>query len=215
MIPPPTGVVLGRLIGPELEVPAGCESLPVAGLTADSRKIVPGVVFAAIPGTKVDGAKFAANAADKGAVAILAAREAVLPPLQVPVLRAADPRRALALMAARLYGRQPEVVVAVTGTSGKTSVADFSRQILAACGRQAASLGTLGVVKPSGAVYGSLTTPDPVTLSSTLEIAESDAAALMMSFTRWSYSTSTSSVNRRITLLSLLPSTGTLERISV
>src|SRR5262249_42062900 len=104
----------------------------------------------------------------KGAVAILAAGAAKLPDLGVPVLRAADPRRALALMAARLHGRQPPVAVAVTGTSGKTSVAEFTRQILAVLGRQAASLGTLGVVKPSGAIYGSLTTPDPVTLAATL-----------------------------------------------
>ncbi len=83
---------------------------------------------------------------------------------RVPVLRAEEPRRALALMAARFYVAQPATVVAVTGTSGKTSVADFTRQIFAALGHQAASLGTIGVVKPDGSLYGSLTTPDPVTL---------------------------------------------------
>ncbi len=86
----------------------------------------------------------------------------------VPVLRADEPRRALALMAARFYGTQPKTIVAVTGTSGKTSVAEFTRQIFAALGRKAASLGTIGIVKPDGAVYGSLTTPDPVTLHETL-----------------------------------------------
>ncbi len=159
---------LGRLLGPEISAPGGVEALTVAGITADSRRVAPGVVFAAMPGTKVDGAAFAGDAEAKGAVAILAALDAELPPLRIPVLRAADPRRALALMAARYYGRQPDIAVAVTGTSGKTSVADFTRQILAACGKQAASLGTLGVVKPSGPVYGSLTTPDPVTLAATL-----------------------------------------------
>jgi UDP-N-acetylmuramoyl-L-alanyl-D-glutamate--2,6-diaminopimelate ligase len=160
--------VLGRLLGPEIEAPAGVADLVVTGITADSRKVAPGLVFAAMPGTKVDGAAFASDSVAKGAVAILAARDAIVPPLTVPVLRAADPRRALALMAARFYGRQPRIALAVTGTSGKTSVAEFTRQILAACGRQAASLGTLGVVKPSGAVYGALTTPDPVTLAALL-----------------------------------------------
>jgi UDP-N-acetylmuramoyl-L-alanyl-D-glutamate--2,6-diaminopimelate ligase len=74
----------------------------------------------------------------------------------------------LALVAARFYGIQPEFAVAVTGTSGKTSVAEFTRQIFQALGHQAASLGTIGVVKPNGAVYGSLTTPDPVSLHETI-----------------------------------------------
>lgn len=169
----PNEILLARLLGPEIEAPAGIADLVVAGITADSRKVAPGLLFAAMPGSKVDGAVFAADAAARGAVAVLAARDAIIPQLSVPVLRAVDPRRALALMAARFYGRQPKVALAVTGTSGKTSVADFTRQILAACGRQAASLGTLGVVKPSGAVYGSLTTPDPITLAAMLaELAD-------------------------------------------
>jgi UDP-N-acetylmuramoyl-L-alanyl-D-glutamate--2,6-diaminopimelate ligase len=75
----------------------------------------------------------------------------------------------LAQAAARLYPRQPKTLVAVTGTSGKTSVADFVRQIWAALGAKAASLGTLGVIAPSGPVAGSLTTPDPVSLHKTLD----------------------------------------------
>ncbi len=165
--------LLGHLLGPEVEAAIGVDEIGVVGITADSRRVAPGVVFCAMPGTKFDGAAFADEAQGKGAVAILAGLDAKLPPLGIPVLRASDPRRALALMAARFYGRQPEVAVAVTGTSGKTSVADFTRQILSACGMRAASLGTLGVVKPSGPVYGSLTTPDPVTLAATLsELAE-------------------------------------------
>ncbi|HEX4892316.1 MAG TPA: UDP-N-acetylmuramoyl-L-alanyl-D-glutamate--2,6-diaminopimelate ligase, partial [Hyphomicrobiaceae bacterium] len=84
------------------------------------------------------------------------------------VLRSGEPRLALARMAARYYPAQPQTVVAITGTSGKTSIAEFTRQIFASCGRQSASVGTIGVVKPAGAVYGSLTTPDPVTLHETL-----------------------------------------------
>ncbi len=80
------------------------------------------------------------------------------------MIRVADPRRALALAAARFYARQPRTVVAVTGTNGKTSVTVFLRQIWEKAGHRAASLGTIGLVSPGGAVTGSLTTPDPVKL---------------------------------------------------
>jgi UDP-N-acetylmuramoyl-L-alanyl-D-glutamate--2,6-diaminopimelate ligase len=164
---------LRHLLGPEIAVPTSAGDIVVSGITADSRKVGPGILFAAIPGTRVDGAAFAGEAISRGAAAVLAGTAADLPELGVPVLRAADPRRALALMAARLYRRQPEIALAVTGTSGKTSVADFTRQLLAARGLQAASLGTLGVIKPTGAIYGALTTPDPVALAATLaELAE-------------------------------------------
>jgi len=95
-------------------------------------------------------------------------------PPGVVIVRSDDPRRSLAQMAARLHPRQPNSIVAVTGTNGKTSIAEFARQIFAACGERAASLGTLGVVKPDGALYGSLTTPDPVTLHETLEVLAYD-----------------------------------------
>lgn len=148
--------------------PAGAEALDIARITADSRTAAPGALFVALAGTKADGAKFIADAVAKGAIAVIAGETADVPDVAVPVLRAREPRRALALMAARFYGAQPETAVAVTGTSGKTSVAEFTRQLFAAAGRRAASLGTIGVVKPYGAVYGSLTTPDPVTLHETL-----------------------------------------------
>lgn len=151
------------------EVPSGAFSVAVTGLTADSRRVTPGALFAALTGSKADGAAFIADAVEKGAVAILASETADIPDeLSIPVLRAREPRRALAIIAARLFERQPETIVAVTGTSGKTSVAEFTRQLFAAAGRRAASLGTIGVVKPDGAAYGSLTTPDPVTLHETL-----------------------------------------------
>jgi UDP-N-acetylmuramoyl-L-alanyl-D-glutamate--2,6-diaminopimelate ligase len=150
-------------------LPPGSETADIAGLTADSRKVEPGFLFAALQGSKADGGRFILDAVGKGAAAVLVANAAEVPDgLKVPVLRSAEPRRTLALMAAQLYAPQPETIVAVTGTSGKTSVADFTRQIFASLGRQAASLGTIGVVKPDGAVYGSLTTPDPVTLHQTL-----------------------------------------------
>lgn len=149
--------------------PAGAETIDIARITADSRQAAPGALFVALAGTKADGARFIVDAVARGAAAVLAGEGAEVPAgLAVPVLRAHEPRRALALMAARFYAAQPEIAVAITGTSGKTSVAEFTRQLFAAAGRRAASLGTIGVVKPDGAVYGSLTTPDPVTLHETL-----------------------------------------------
>lgn len=152
------------LLIPELSRPPGTDDLEITSLTADSRAVTPGAIFVAIPGTRVDGTKFILDAVNKGAIAVVAAQDADVPDVSVPVLRTSDPRRALALMAAKLLPRRPEVAVAVTGTNGKTSVVEFTRQIFAALGRKAASLGTLGVVKPDGARYGSLTTPDPITL---------------------------------------------------
>jgi UDP-N-acetylmuramoyl-L-alanyl-D-glutamate--2,6-diaminopimelate ligase len=162
-------MLLAHLLGPEIEAPQGCQSVEIAGISSDSRTVKPGFLFAAVPGTKADGGRFIADAIGKGARAILMASESALNSgTTVPVLRTRDPRRALALVAARFYGIQPEFAVAVTGTSGKTSVAEFTRQIFQALGHQAASLGTIGVVKPNGAVYGSLTTPDPVSLHETI-----------------------------------------------
>ncbi|MBA4130248.1 MAG: UDP-N-acetylmuramoyl-L-alanyl-D-glutamate--2,6-diaminopimelate ligase [Hyphomicrobium sp.] len=152
-----------------ITVPPDAAALAVTGVTADSRTVTPGDLFIAIPGTKADGGRYIADAAARGAVAAIAAVGAAVPlGLTIPVLRTPDPRVALASIAARIYAGQPATVVAVTGTSGKTSVAEFTRQIFAACGREAASLGTIGVVSPKTTIYGSLTTPDPVSLHKTL-----------------------------------------------
>ncbi|PSC05087.1 UDP-N-acetylmuramoyl-L-alanyl-D-glutamate--2,6-diaminopimelate ligase [Alsobacter soli] len=153
---------------PQVSGPDG--ERPVAGVTADSRKAAAGFAFFAVPGVKADGLSFAPAAVAAGATAVVgeAARPAGLDPA-VAYVQVDDVRRALALAASRMYPRQPATIVAVTGTSGKTSVAEFTRQIFAACGRRSASLGTIGVVAPDGAVYGSLTTPDPVTLHQTLD----------------------------------------------
>ncbi|HUZ67767.1 MAG TPA: Mur ligase family protein, partial [Beijerinckiaceae bacterium] len=136
----------------------------VAGLVSDSRLVQPGYVFFAAPGAKADGSAFAADALARGALAVIAERRPEGLPAGAPLLLVADVRAALARAAARFYPRQPAVVVAVTGTSGKTSVAAFARQIWAKLGHSAAAIGTTGIVAPSGAFYGQLTTPDPVTL---------------------------------------------------
>jgi len=159
-------------------LPPGTEirgpNVDVIGITADSREVRPGTLFAALPGTKVDGARFAAEAIARGAAAILTGLDGtVAAPPEVAHARSDNPRKTLALAAARFYPKQPAVNVAVTGTNGKTSVAEFTRQIFQRLGYPAASLGTIGVVKPDGSVYGSLTTPDPVTLHSLLaELAD-------------------------------------------
>ena len=141
----------------------------IAGLSADSRTVGPGYLFAALPGTRLDGRIFAAEAVARGAVAILTddANALGLPAERrerVAILLDPSPHRRLALLAARFYGRQPRTVVAVTGTNGKTSVVHFVREIWTAIGLAAASLGTLGLVTPAQRRPGALTTPDPVAL---------------------------------------------------
>jgi UDP-N-acetylmuramoyl-L-alanyl-D-glutamate--2,6-diaminopimelate ligase len=142
----------------------------ILGLTADSRAVRPGFLFAALPGGRADGRAFIAEAVAWGAVAVLAPEGTAwpegVPPR--PLLLAADPRRALARVAAAFAGAQPETVVAVTGTNGKTSTVDFLRQLWTADGERAASLGTLGLVADGAPSGPSLTTPDPVALHASL-----------------------------------------------
>ena len=154
----------------------------VTGISADSRAIKPGDVFVAIAGAKDDGLRFVNAAIAAGAVAVVAERAPTAPlPDGVAFVQVADARRALALGAAKIFPRQPEVIAAVTGTSGKTSVAAFTRQIWTALGKQAASIGTIGLVSPKREVYGSLTTPDPVALHRSLdELAREGVTHLAM-----------------------------------
>ena len=140
----------------------------VSGVTADSRAVKPGFVFFAVPGVKADGLGFAAQAVANGAIAVVAERRPAEPP-GAALIVVDDVRAALSRAAAALHPRQPDCIAAITGTSGKTSVAAFTRQLWLALGHAAASLGTIGVVSPSGDVYGSLTTPDPVTLHRLLD----------------------------------------------
>ena len=125
----------------------------------------PGFLFAALSGTQTDGTFFVSDAVARGAVAILAGSAAAIDvDDDIVVLRADDPRRALALMAARFYGAQPQMMVGVTGTNGKTSVASFLEQIWSQLGHRAASLGTLGVIAPGEYQVLVHTTPEPVRL---------------------------------------------------
>jgi UDP-N-acetylmuramoyl-L-alanyl-D-glutamate--2,6-diaminopimelate ligase len=142
----------------------------IRGITADSRAVQAGWLFAALPGARADGRRFIADAVARGAAAVLAPEGTAWPegvPSR-PLLLDPEPRRALALLAAAHAGPQPELCVAVTGTNGKTSTADFLRQILDLAGRRAASVGTLGIVAAGRAAEGGLTTPDPVALAEAL-----------------------------------------------
>ncbi|WP_099864631.1 UDP-N-acetylmuramoyl-L-alanyl-D-glutamate--2,6-diaminopimelate ligase [Pararhizobium haloflavum] len=142
----------------------GHDDIEIVGLTADSRMAAPGYLFVALTGSKADGAHYVADALARGAAAIVASRDAVVDAGQASLIRVDDPRLFLARAAARFHGRQPDTMVAVTGTAGKTSVASFTRQIWAHAGHSAAMIGTTGVVAPGRQSYGSLTTPDPVAL---------------------------------------------------
>jgi UDP-N-acetylmuramoyl-L-alanyl-D-glutamate--2,6-diaminopimelate ligase len=141
----------------------------IAGLAFDSRKVGKDFLFFAIAGAKADGAHFAKLAVGAGAAAVVSERPIADLPAGTVFVRVQNVRRALALAAAKFYPRQPATIAAVTGTSGKTSVASFTRQIWATLGHQAASIGTIGVVTPKEEIYGALTTPDPVELHKTLD----------------------------------------------
>lgn len=140
--------------------------ITLAGLSADSRKIRPGYLFAAIPGTTVDGRLFIGDAIANGATAILAPPDVTADNVgpDVTLVTDANPRRRLARMAAEFYSPQPQHTVAVTGTNGKTSVASFTRQLWEKLGNNAAYIGTLGVRANGFDHDGGLTTPDPVDL---------------------------------------------------
>jgi len=151
-------------------LPVPAENGAIAGLTADSRAVAPGMVFAALPGARADGRAFIADAVARGAAAVIAPEGTEWPagvPVR-PLIASADPRHTLALMAAAFHGAQPRTVVAVTGTNGKTSTVDFLRQIWTMGGERAASLGTLGLIAEGFPPGPSLTTPDPVALHATL-----------------------------------------------
>lgn len=143
-------------------------SVKIAGLTVDSRAVRQGDMFVALPGNKLDGRHFIADAVKAGAAAVLTTPDAEVSS-GTPVVEDHNPRRRYADLSARFYGAQPATQVAVTGTNGKTSVADFTRQIWTAIGLEAASVGTLGVCSKPVQRPGGLTTPDPMALHEVLK----------------------------------------------
>lgn len=158
---------LRDLFSDDAAIDPQAEAVDVKGLSVDSRAVKPGDLFFALAGSKTDGSRFIDAAIRAGAVAVAGDRAS--PDRRVPFVVTSNPRRALAQAAARFYPRQPATIAAVTGTSGKTSVAAFTRQIWERLGHAAASIGTIGLVSPKRTVYGSLTTPDPIALHRQLD----------------------------------------------
>ena len=141
----------------------------IAGLTADSRAVRPGFLFAALPGAKADGRAFIPAALAAGATALLVPTgSGITVPDGIALIEDVNPRRRLALLAAAFHGRQPRTMVAVTGTNGKTSTALFYRQIMAALGARSAAIGTIGIIADGWDNQGGLTTPDPAALHDAL-----------------------------------------------
>ena len=149
----------------------------VMGITSDSRKVKPGFLFVALEGEVVDGNDFIIHAIESGAIAILSAKNTLFElTYSRGVLFILDPtpRQRYAKMVGRFYAPQPQYIAAVTGTNGKSSVAEFTRQIWQACGQRAASIGTLGLISPRNSQEVRLTTPDPIDLHKTLTALRQD-----------------------------------------
>jgi len=138
----------------------------VTGFAIDHRKVARGSVFGAFKGSLFNGEDFIAAAIDRGAVAVVARPEA--PVERVPHLADPEPRRLFAELAGRFYAPYPDTIVAVTGTNGKTSTVEMTRQIWRMLGHRSASIGTLGVTTADDQVKTGLTTPDIVTFLSNM-----------------------------------------------
>ncbi|HVH37484.1 MAG TPA: UDP-N-acetylmuramoyl-L-alanyl-D-glutamate--2,6-diaminopimelate ligase [Sphingomicrobium sp.] len=138
----------------------------VTGFALDHRKVAAGSIFGAFQGAAFNGEDFIGEAVERGAVAVVARPEAAVGP--VPHLADPEPRRLFAQLAARFYGPYPETVVAVTGTNGKTSTVEMTRQLWRMAGHRSASIGTLGVTTSDDQVKTGLTTPDIVTFLSNM-----------------------------------------------
>lgn len=144
----------------------------VTGLSCDSRLVKPGHVFAALPGTALDGRDYIPQAIKSGAIAILSTPDADT--LGLPLLASDEPRLDYARLAKRLYPGQPATVVAVTGTNGKSSTVEFLRQIWQFAGHTSACFGTLGVRTENGLAPMSHTTPDALALHSVMDSLHTD-----------------------------------------
>ncbi len=174
---------LSSLIAPTEGAVFFGEDRTISGITADSRDVKQGFVFVAITGTQTDGHAFIGDAIQRGASSIVIEEGDLAPPMPDTVTLVTVPhaRTALSIMVARFFPRQPQMIAAITGTSGKTSTVHFTRQLWELAGHKAASIGTLGLITPSTVKYGSLTTPDPVTLHKTIdEIAAQGITRLAM-----------------------------------
>ncbi|NVN03181.1 MULTISPECIES: UDP-N-acetylmuramoyl-L-alanyl-D-glutamate--2,6-diaminopimelate ligase [Asaia] len=153
-----------------LTAPAAAIDPDISGITADSRAVRPGMIFAALPGVAQDGARFIPQAVAQGAAALLLPSAASFPAdLSIPCIQTASPRHDLAVIARVLAGPQPRRIAAITGTNGKSSTADFLRQLWSLGGMPSASIGTLGLISDIPVeAPPPLTTPDAVSLVQSL-----------------------------------------------
>ncbi len=173
----------GMVLGPALDPAAA-----ITGITSDSRNVTEASIFVAIKGVKVDGASFIQYAVRMSAAAVVTTLEGAVTALEtmggvsdVPLVIVDDPRVTLSRLAARFHPAQPAKIAAITGTSGKTSVADFLRQLWTLLGEKAAGLGTMGVSSDTVKLPGGLTTPDPVALHDVLaKLTDSGVTHLAM-----------------------------------
>ncbi len=149
------------------------EDIRVTGVNCDSRAIAFGEAFFALPGSEVHGDSFGAKAVERGARVIISDREAS-DDLSVNTIVVDDVRAVYAKAAARVSGAQPTMMMGITGTNGKTSVASFVRQIWEAVGIKGATIGTLGMDNGQEIVSGALTTPDPLSLHKELAQLKAD-----------------------------------------
>lgn len=166
---------LRELLPPSCTLDPLWDNIIITGLALDSRKVQFGDLFVAISGVVRDGSEFIEKAVQAGAVAVIA--ESGRPEnfnYSVPYIRVDNARKIAAFAASHFFDKQPEYSVAVTGTSGKSSVVEFYRQLVSLLGFEGASLGTIGITRSSGAVYGSLTTPDPISLHQILNYLAED-----------------------------------------
>lgn len=152
-------------------------NIEITGITSNSQDVRPGFLFAALQGVKVDGCDFISDAVQKGAVAILAPIGTALPSPQnenqsITVIEDENPRKRFSQITSLFLCKRPDIIVAVTGSNGKTSTTHFARQMWQHLNYSAASLGTIGIKAPGINKIGSLTTPDPVTLHTEIEELE-------------------------------------------
>jgi len=146
--------------------------LEILGLTSDSRQVRPGFLFAALPGINIDGREFIDDAIGAGASAILTSEDFMKGSTgssSFNLITDPNPRQRYAKIAGQFYKTQPKNIVAVTGTNGKSSVAEFTRQIWQHSNKNGASLGTLGLVEQDRSRTGHLTTPEPTDLHKMLQ----------------------------------------------
>ena len=161
---------LSSLIASNNELTLFGDDVNIAGITADSRNVKSGFLFVAIPGTREDGRLYIEDAIKRGAAALLIPDNTDTKSFSLQnFVKTPHIRKAVSSVAAKFYPRQPDLIAAVTGTSGKTSTAQFVREMWISLGHKSASVGTLGLVTEKETHYGSLTTPDALTLHQILD----------------------------------------------